>query len=83
MFDPHSFDLDAYLARIGYDGQRTPDVETLRGITRHHPQAIPFENLDPFLRRPVLLDTASLQQKIVHNGRGGYCFEHNLLLGTA
>jgi N-hydroxyarylamine O-acetyltransferase len=45
--------------------------------------AIPFENLDPFLKRPVLLDVESLQQKLVQGGRGGYCFEQNLLLSHA
>ncbi|HKA08648.1 MAG TPA: arylamine N-acetyltransferase, partial [Gemmataceae bacterium] len=28
---------------------------------------------------PVKLDPASLEQKLVRNGRGGYCYEHNLL----
>lgn len=83
VFDVSSFDLDAYLERIGYDGSRSPELGTLRAIARAHPLAIPFENLDPLLRRPVALDIASLQRKIVKDGRGGYCFEHNLLLGTA
>ena len=29
------------------------------------------------------LDIASIQEKLVRGGRGGWCFEHNLLLGTA
>lgn len=44
-----------------------------------HPQAIPFENLDPFLHRPVPLDLPALEAKLVHGRRGGYCFEQNLL----
>jgi N-hydroxyarylamine O-acetyltransferase len=47
----------------------------------HHAQAIAFENLDPLLGHPVLLDAASLERKLVHNGRGGYCYEQNLLFG--
>jgi len=35
------------------------------------------------LKWPVLLDALSLQQKIVRDGRGGYCFEQNLLLSHA
>ena len=77
---PDKIDLDAYCERIGYSGSRAPTLDTLRAIHLHHPQAIPFENLDPFLRRPVLLDSASLEAKLVRNGRGGWCFEHNLLL---
>jgi N-hydroxyarylamine O-acetyltransferase len=73
-------DLDAYFRRIGYRGPRTPTLATLRAIHLLHPQAIPFENLDSFLRRPVLLDPAALERKLVREGRGGYCFEQNLLL---
>lgn len=74
-----SFDIDAYFARIGYTGLRDASLETLESLHLLHPQAIPFENLDPFLGHPVRLDLASLQEKIVARGRGGYCFEHNLI----
>lgn len=77
------FDLDAYLARIGYDGPRQATIDTLRELHHLHPHAIAFENLDPFLRRPVKLDIGSLQAKLVTGGRGGYCFEHNLLFMNA
>lgn len=77
------FDLDAYCARIGFHGARTPSLETLAGIHRRHTAVIAFENLDPFLGRPVHLDMASLQRKIVQGGRGGWCFEQNLLFGRA
>ena len=74
------FDLDAYFARIGYSGPRPPTIDTLAAIHACHPQAIPFENLNPLLGWPVRLDAASLQQKLLREGRGGYCFEQNLLL---
>ncbi|RUU43329.1 arylamine N-acetyltransferase [Mesorhizobium sp. M6A.T.Ca.TU.002.02.2.1] len=74
-----SFDIDAYFARIGYTGLRDASLKTLKSLHLLHPQAIPFENLDPFLGHPVRLDLASLQEKIVARGRGGYCFEHNLI----
>jgi N-hydroxyarylamine O-acetyltransferase len=78
-----TLDLDAYCRRIGYDGPREATLEALRRIHRLHPQRIAFENLDPLLGRPVRLDPGSLEQKLVRGGRGGYCFEHNLLLGHA
>ena len=59
------------------------DLETLRAIVARHALAIAFETLDPFLGRPVNLDRASLQSKLVDGGRGGYCFEQNLLLTHA
>lgn len=83
MFQTDEFNLDAYLERIGYAGPTTPTLATLEAIAARHPAAIPFENLDPYLRRPVALDIASLQRKMVDGGRGGWCFEHNILLGTA
>ncbi len=52
-------------------------METLRALHLLHPTAIAFENLDPFLGRPVLLDMQSVQKKLIHGGRGGYCFEQN------
>lgn len=78
-----AIDLDAYLQRIGHAGALAPDLDTLRAIVLRHAQTIAFENLDPFLHRPVLLDAQSLQRKLVRGGRGGYCFEQNLLLDRA
>jgi len=73
-------DCDAYFRRIGYAGPRTATLETLRALHALHPQAIAFENLNPLLGWPVPLDAPSLQRKLVHEGRGGCCFEQNLLL---
>ena len=77
------FDLDAYLNRIGFRGRAAPDLATLTAIHALQPDAIPFENLDPLLRRPVNLDLGSLQAKLVAGRRGGYCFEQNSLLAAA
>lgn len=78
-----SFDFDAYCGRVGYTGTRSTTLETLRALHHLHPQAIPFENLDVVLRRPVKIDPGSLQRKLVAGGRGGYCFEQNLLFNHA
>ena len=74
-----AIDLDAYFRRIGYAGEHTPTLDTLRAVNRLHPQAIAFENLSPFMKWPVNLDAPSLEQKLIRAGRGGYCYEHNLL----
>lgn len=65
-----NFDLAAYLDRVGYRGPVAPTLEVLRALHRLHPAAIAFENLDPFLGRPVELDIESLHRKIVEGGRG-------------
>lgn len=80
---PSEFALDAYLARIGYRGPRAATIETLAALHALHPAAIPFENLNPLLSRPVSLDRESLQAKLVAGGRGGWCFEHNTLFRYA
>lgn len=77
------FDLDAYFARIGYGGRTEPTLETLTAIHALQVAAVPFENLDPLLGRPVNLDIASLQAKLVGGRRGGYCFELNALFKAA
>jgi N-hydroxyarylamine O-acetyltransferase len=79
----HGFDLDAYIERIGYRGSRDASLGTLQAIHFDHARAIPFENLNPLLGWPVRLDASSIQQKLVRERRGGYCFEHNLLLSHA
>jgi N-hydroxyarylamine O-acetyltransferase len=77
------FRLDNYLARIGFNGTAQPNLVTLGAIHAVHVDAIPFEGLDPLLRRPVKLDLALVQEKLVDSRRGGYCFEQNVLLKAA
>lgn len=69
-------DLDAYLARIGFEGERTPTIAALRALHRGHVTTFPFENLEIILGRPVVLDMGHLQDKFLRGRRGGYCFEH-------
>lgn len=73
-------DLEAYFARIGCPGPWSPDLPTLRRLLLAHVQAIPFENLDVLLGRGIDLTPAVVERKLVHERRGGYCFEQNTLL---
>jgi N-hydroxyarylamine O-acetyltransferase len=75
-----ALDLDAYFARTGYSGPREPTLATLHAVTLHHATAIPFENLDVMLGRGISLAPGAIFQKLVHDRRGGYCFEQNNLL---
>jgi len=74
------FDFDAYLERIGLGRGDSP---TWQAIHRAHATSIPFENLDSHQGIPVKLDQRDLERKMVAERRGGYCFEHNLLLASA
>jgi N-hydroxyarylamine O-acetyltransferase len=76
--DPSALpDLDAYFRRIGYTGSREPSLATLNGILESHIRSIPFENLSVLLGETIALDVLSLERKLVHGRRGGYCFEQN------
>lgn len=70
-------DVRAYFERIGYDGVATPTIETLRQLHRLNLRAVPFENLDIHLGRPLSLDPDVLFDKIVRRRRGGFCYELN------
>lgn len=72
-------DVSSYLARIGYDGPKAPTLDVLAALQSHHIAAIPFETLAMILPDPIRLDLPALQQKVLIEGRGGYCFELNLL----
>ncbi len=72
-------DLDAYLQRTSAREPLAPSAEALTDLQRAHVGAIPFENLDILLGRPIPLDLGSLQDKLVAARRGGYCFEQNTL----
>ncbi len=75
-------DTAAYLARIGYAGPTAPTLATLRAL--HHAQmlAVPFENLDIGLGRPIVPDEGALFAKIVGQRRGGFCYELNGLFAA-
>ncbi|HSM12754.1 MAG TPA: arylamine N-acetyltransferase, partial [Thermoanaerobaculia bacterium] len=75
-------DLDRYFARLGDAGERMPTLATLARLQAAHLDAIPFENLDVRLGRPIALDLASLEAKLVGRRRGGYCFEQNTLFAA-
>ena len=75
-------DVDAYLRRIRFAGDVAPTYATLAAIVRAHALAIPFENLDVLLHRPIRLDLDGVQQKLVAARRGGYCFDHATLVAA-
>jgi N-hydroxyarylamine O-acetyltransferase len=75
--------VDRYLERIGVTCPIEPNLESLRALHRAHLLAIPYENLDVQLGRPVTIEIPAIYRKIVENGRGGWCYEMNGILGWA
>jgi N-hydroxyarylamine O-acetyltransferase len=74
--------LEDYLQRIGYHGPRVPTAETLIALHHAHLLAVPFENLDIHLGRPIAPDEAAFFDKIVGARRGGFCYELNGLFAA-
>lgn len=79
--------IDDYLERLGWAGP-TLSGDTARGddaravlaaLVVHHTGAIPFENINSFLHQPVDVSPDAVVEKLVHQQRGGYCFEQNIL----
>ncbi|WP_326699538.1 arylamine N-acetyltransferase [Streptomyces sp. NBC_01754] len=78
-----TLDLDAYLARIGWSGERRPTAHVLRSVHRAQVTGIPFENLEPVLGGVPSLELHDLEAKLLRSERGGYCYEQNVLLAAA
>ncbi|MCA3192053.1 MULTISPECIES: arylamine N-acetyltransferase [unclassified Cupriavidus] len=72
---------DAWLARIGLGAGTAPPptLDTLNALIASHLRHIPFENLTPLVGWRVNIDLPAVFDKLVHQGRGGYCFELNTL----
>jgi N-hydroxyarylamine O-acetyltransferase len=74
--------LARYLDRVGLEAAPPPTLAGLSALHRAHAGAIPFENLDILLGRPIRLDLPALVGKLVDGRRGGYCFEQNSLFAA-
>ncbi|OHT84883.1 arylamine N-acetyltransferase family protein [Mycobacteroides saopaulense] len=76
MWNGDELALDEYLAFVGFDGDRSPSLDTVRLLQRGHVLNIKWENLDAVLHKHVALDIPSVQDKLLRRPRGGYCYEH-------
>ncbi|WP_368565691.1 arylamine N-acetyltransferase [Pseudoxanthomonas sp. UTMC 1351] len=79
MTSPSLKDSALYLERLGYAAAPPPTLETLRQLVQRHTQTFSFETINTFLHLPVPVDLSSLERKLLHDGRGGYCYELNHL----
>lgn len=78
-----NFSLRTYFERIGYRDAAQTDRHTLTAIMRRQLRTVPFENLDVQAGRVVSLVPEEIVEKILGNGRGGYCYEVNGLFAMA
>lgn len=78
-----NFKLDLYRERVKLKDPIFTNEDGLWKIQTAQLTSIPFENIDCFNKHPIKLDLESLENKILKQKRGGYCFELNLLLQHA
>lgn len=79
MTEAFKLELHTYLERLGYSSAPPPTLDTLRELQARHTAEFPFETLASMLRVPVQVEPAAIQDKLLRQGRGGYCFELNRL----
>lgn len=70
--------LTRYLDAIGAE-RSGPTLETLTTLIQRHLATFPFTSVGPVLGDPLPLTSDAIFERIVEQGRGGYCFEHNSL----
>lgn len=75
-------DIENYLRRISFYDEIQINQSTLAKLHRKHIQNVPFENLDIHRGRKIHLDLKKIEDKIVSNRRGGFCYELNGLFGA-
>jgi N-hydroxyarylamine O-acetyltransferase len=70
-------EIKAYLERIKYTNHIILDIQTLYDLHLAHMLAVPFENLDIGLKRPIRITEQAIYEKVVTKNRGGFCYELN------
>lgn len=78
-----NFNLQDYLARIGFQGVPAKDIATLNALIRCQLFSVPFENLDVQAGKVVSIIPEDIVEKIVYQRRGGYCYEVNGVFAMA
>ena len=74
--------IDALLARLGLERAPSPDLDGLRTVHRAYLARVPYEDLAVQLGETGPLDEAALAERVLRDGRGGYCFELNTLFAA-
>lgn len=71
--------LENYL-QIDSNRYDEPNVETLNDYATRFMLTVPFENIDVQNGKPISVDIDAIFNKIVHDKRGGFCYELNSFL---
>lgn len=71
--------IKKYFQRIGLEMPEhiVPDSKLLMELQFAHCTTVPYENLDILRGIPLSLEIDDLYEKVVNQGKGGFCFELN------
>ncbi|MBP2242299.1 N-hydroxyarylamine O-acetyltransferase [Cytobacillus eiseniae] len=69
--------VQAYLKRISVTKEEPLTLAYLAKLQNNHMENIPFENLDVTRKVEIKLITERFFEKVMGNGRGGFCYELN------
>lgn len=72
-------DTHRYLAHLGFREPPGIDRDGLARLQKAHLLTVPFENLSIHYGQPIDLSLERLFDKVVLQGRGGFCYELNTL----
>jgi len=75
--------LHDYLRRVGVGEGLPPTADTLRRLHVAHREAFLFDNVAIQTGGTISVALDAIERKFIDEGRGGYCFEHNTLFGSA
>lgn len=78
-----TFKLDDYCRRIQFTGEIKPDLATVKAFMQQQLRTIPFENLNVLAGKVISLKPEDIVEKLIHQQRGGYCYEVNGLFTMA
>lgn len=72
--------LQTYIKTLALSNNVTADLEFIEQLQKQHLSRFSFNNITVLLENTPSLDLEVIIEKIVGEGRGGYCFEHNKLM---
>ncbi|EWM18643.1 arylamine N-acetyltransferase [Kutzneria sp. 744] len=81
------FDAAEYLKHLGYDGPRTPGLDTLRELHKRHVMTVPFDNSANAAKGLAVWDEVDADvdvvfRRLITEGEGGVCHELNGIFRT-
>lgn len=76
-------DVQSYFAVLGITPDPEASLSQLERIQGAHVRALPFSNVDVLLQQHPGISPSDVSTRLLHESRGGMCFEHTQLMAAA